>query len=274
MFQFCLNLFQLCGFYPVHVKRHKNEFKNDCLKVAYFTWSFVHLSVVLAHLVYVIMNQNTMLYAETGIGKINDVIVYSSLIIAHFSIVLETYIQRRYFVMFWNIYEKNQSLNKLKENRDWFKRFKIKIGIYLSFTIIIECLVIININNKDIQWSNFWYASVFALQMTRFRHVQHMFFIDVIFFNLLEVNQHMKNGVRWTKGLGNEKPFAYRYLFDNINRRKEQFKNLIEMLICVNRIFRWSQLLNFGQNFIELTSELYWIYAYATSPRFYYGLWK
>ena len=270
MFQFCLRFFQLFGFYPVHVKRQKSELLKWCLNVIYFIWSIVHISFSLAHLVYVIMNQNTMLYAETGIGKINDVIVYASLIFAHLSIVLETYIQRRYFVLFWNSYDKIQSLNKHKVNNDWYNGFIIKFGIYISFTIVIETLVILNIN-KDVQWSQFWYASVFALSMTRIRHIQHIFFIDVIFFNLLEVNQHMKNGVHWTKGIGNEKPFVYRHLFDNIHRSKEQFKNLIEMLICVNKIFRWSQLLNFGQNFIELTSEFYWVYAYAKSPRFYYG---
>lgn len=272
MLKLCLILFQLCGVYPVNVKINKNEQKCN-LKVIHLIWSIVHIFVTLAHLVYVILNQNTMLFAETGIGKINDVIVYASLIIAHFSIVLETYFQRRYFLLFWNFYERIQSLNKHKENKDWCNGFVIKFGIYIIFTFVIETLVIININ-EDVQWSQFWYASVFALSMTRIRHIQHIFFIDVIFFNLLEVNQHMKNAVQWTKGIGNEKPFVYRYLFDNINRRKEQFKNLIEMLISVNKIFRWSQLLNFSQNFIELTSEFYWVYAYAKSPRFYYGLLK
>ena len=273
MFQLCLSFFQLFGLYPVHVERHKSALMNGCLTVIYFIWSIVHLLICLAHLINVILNKETFFYEETAIGRINDVIVYASLITAHFSIVLETVIQRRYFVLFWDYYDKIQSLNKTKENKNWCSKFIIKISIYICFTIIVESLVIINVN-KDDQWTHFWYASIFANSMTRIRHIQHIFFIDVIFFNLLDVNQHMKNGVQWTKGLRNETSLGYRYLFDNIYRRKQQFKNLIEMLICVNRIFRWSQLLNFSQNFIEVTSELYWIYAYAISPKFYYGLLK
>lgn len=52
---------------------------------------------------------------------------------------------------------------------------------------------------------------------------------------------------------------------------KEEFRSLMEMIICVNRIFRMSQVFNIAQQFIEIFAELYWIYAFAMSADFIWG---
>ncbi|KAG5683256.1 hypothetical protein PVAND_012548 [Polypedilum vanderplanki] len=81
----------------------------------------------------------------------------------------------------------------------------------------------------------------------------------------------MSKIILWTKAVGTDKKFTQKYFYIAVTRMKEQFRNLMEMIICVNKIFRWSQVFNFGQHFIELTSESYWIFVFAIGPNFLYG---
>lgn len=143
----------------------------------------------------------------------------------------------------------------------------MKLMSVVIFTLLIESLVITHIQS-DRQWTNFWYAEVFSLVMTRIRHLQHIYFIEVIYGSLLEMNQHLRNVSAWTKGEGMERNFTNRYLYNNLRQMKEEFKTLMEMIICVNRIFRWSQLFNFAQHFVEVTSEFYWVYVFTEAPEF------
>lgn len=232
-------------------------------------WSLTHLSIVLTFISFVAINHQKMLYAETSIGKINDVLVYFSLLLAHTSIVIETFAKRRYFVKYWDHYEKIMRIGKPFKRTNWQHKLLVKIILFVLFTIIIESLVITNIT-QDKQWTNFWYAEIFSLIMTRIRHIQHIFFIDIIFFTLQDMNCHLRNSILWTKAIGESK-MSRKFLYTNISKTKEQMKNLMEMLICVNRIFCWSQVINVGQQFVEVTSELYWVYAFGTNSEF---LWR
>jgi 7tm Chemosensory receptor len=146
----------------------------------------------------------------------------------------------------------------------------MKIIIYMCFTIFIETMVVLNIQT-DRQWVNFWYAEIYSLIVTRVRYTQHVFFIDLIFFTLKDMNRRLSTLTLWTMGAGCERKFAKRNFHVRLRATMEQFKNLMEMIICVNKIFRWSTVLNVGQHFLEITCELYWIYAFANSDNF---LWR
>jgi hypothetical protein len=220
-----------------------------------------------------IVEENKMLYSITAIGKINDILVYFSLLSAHLSIVIESFIRRAYFDDYWNFYDKIVKLNSKSINMKWYKGYLIKFMIYMCLTITIEILVITNIAENDEQWTNFWYAQIYSLMMTRVRHIQHVFFIDAIYFTLQSINEHLRNLTLWTQAVDcdSTKKFPQRNFHAKFNAIKYQFKYLMQMIICVNKIFCWSQVFNVGQHFIEITSELYWIYAFAKSSNFLYG---
>lgn len=83
---------------------------------------------------------------------------------------------------------------------------------------------------------------------------------------------HLKNCTEWSKPLQQDMKMSYNFVYRSVKCKKDQFKLLVEMIIGINRIFCWSQLVNFGQNFLEITSELYWVYAFMTrEPQFLFG---
>lgn len=267
MFQPALAFFQTCGYYPVAIIPKKSS--KTWTKVLGF-WSFSMSLLVLSFLMFMVINQDTMLYSETPIGKINDILVYFSLLIAHLAIIVESFLKRKYFQKYWMHYENITRLRNPSARRYWKTGVGIKMIAFVLFSLTAEVLIITNITS-DHQWTNFWFAEVFSLLMTRNRHLQHIFFIDIIFFTLEDMNSRLRNLIAWTKVIRGDKMFARKLLHGALLLNKEQFKHLMEMLICVNRIFCWSQVLNFGQHFVEVTSELYWVYAFATGPTF---MWR
>lgn len=272
MFSAILIFFQLWGFHPSRIiKGDNDDGSNLLLNILLCGPTLIHILLTIALICFMIIENDTMLYAATAIGKINDVLIYFTLLFAHLSIVIESFTQRAYFSEYWNFYEKIVKLNRKSISVEWYGGYLMKFMLYMCLTILIEALVITNIIGDDEQWTNFWFSEIYSLIATRVRHIQHVFFIDLIFFTLQNINEHLRNTILWTKAVGCDKTFSQKNFYHRIFTIKEQFKNLMEMIICVNRIFRWSQVLNVGQHFIELSIELYWIYAYAISSHFYYG---
>lgn len=266
MLKLCLKFFQFCGLFPLKVGKDKKEKQNSI----FFVWSALHLVLIVSFMTYVFVFSDEMLYAETPIGKINDFLVYYSMYFAHLVIVTESFVRRKYFYKFWFYLSKLKRTKKNQIKLQWKKIIVKKVVILVIYTLINESLTITHILS-DTQWTNFWYASVFSLCMTRFRHLQHIFFIDIIFFNLKDINRQLRNSVAWTKAVGEEKEISRVFIYQSLKKTKEKFKHLMEMVICVNKIFCWSQAFNFGQHFLEVTSELYWIYAYSFEPNFLWG---
>lgn len=267
MFKPALVFFQACGFYPVAINPKKSS--NTWAKVLGL-WSFSMALLVFSFLIFMAANQDTMLYSETPIGKINDILVYFSLLIAHVAIIVESFLKRKHFQKYWMHYERITRLRAPSTRRNWKAGVGIKMIAFVLFSLLAEVLIISSISS-DRQWTNFWCAEVFSLLMTRNRHLQHIFFIDIIFFTLEDMNGRLRSLIAWTKVIPGDKKFAREVLRRTLLLNKEQFKHLMEMVICVNRIFCWSQVLNFGQHFVEVTSELYWVYAFTTGPSF---MWR
>lgn len=244
MFTACLIIFQFCGLYPISIGDKENESLASI--VASYGSTLFHILLTLSHILYMIIRQDKMLYSESVIGKINDILVYFSLVLAHLAIIVETFIERKYFKQYWYFYDKAVKLNRKSIKVKWYRGYLIKFILYICFTLMIEITVISTVIDNDEQWANFWFAEIYSLLATRIRHIQHVFFIDVIFFTLQGINRYMNCLNYWTRAVGGDKKFCRKHFYIKMCRMKEQFKNLMEMIICVNKIFRWSQVLNVG----------------------------
>jgi hypothetical protein len=263
MLDTCLIFFEIFGFHPA-INRRAQSYKSALIINILSTLNCV---LIIGNISFMIIAQDWMFYSKTAIGKINDILLYGSLIFAHLSIVIESFMQRKYFIQYWSFYERIVSFKK----SIWYKQFLLKFMSFIVFTIVIEAIVIFHIYGVDLQWTNFWCVEIFSLIATRVRNLQHVFFIDLLFFTLQDMNATLKNLNFWTMAINPEAKFSRKHFFSKVSVMKKDFKNMMEMIICVNRIFRWSQVFNITQQFIEIFSELYWIYAFAESDSFIWG---
>lgn len=266
MYSACLVLFQIFGMHPISIVEARNN------NFPIYSLASLNLMLILGNISFMIIEQDYMFYSKSTIGKINDILLYGSLAFAHLSIVIESFMQRKYFIQYWSFYGKIVSFKKKKKTvaNTWYKGFLIKFILFIAFTLAIETTVISEIYDEDMQWTNFWCAEIFSLIATRVRNLQHVFYIDAIFFTLQDLNGRIRNLNFWTMAVS-DKEFSRKHFYSRISEMKEEFRNLMEMIICVNKIFRMSQALNIAQQFIEIFAELYWIYAFAMSSSFIWG---
>lgn len=243
-----LTIFSFFGFNPNMVKFYFGP-------VA----TFINFNIILSLIIFVGMNQRTILYSKTPIGNINDILLLFSLYFAHIASIAETYLRRSYLKKFWDNYKHVKRCIKPKSGHK--SKFMVKSILLWSLTIATETAVITNISS-DAQWTMFWYYEIFSLLMTRLRHFQQLFFVEIIFVHLQEFNQKLLRLILWTKCLGHQNNLSSRFFRRKFSDLKLSYQCLMTMIICVNKVFCWSQVLNFGQQFIEITVELYWIYVF------------
>ena len=269
MLQMCLCFFQVCGFYPINVKRNEQNIKKLSINLRFLLMSIFHSFLIIGFFSYVLIQRDEMLYAKTVIGTVCDILVYFSMIFAHFMIVTEAFVKRKFLVKFWIYRQKYLKLTKQRAQK-FDKIISLKVFLFVILTIVSEVIVIRNIE-LDQQWTNFWFASIFSLCLCRFRHLQQVLFVDIIFFSLKDLNCSLRAITLWSKALGDEKAFVKSFMYKNMKISEKKLKSLMEMVICVNKIFCWSQVFNFGQNFLEISACLFWIYDSASGPDFLWG---
>lgn len=257
MYKWYLRIFCVFGFYPNIEKYYSG------------LYTLVNFMIVTTLIIYVGLNHETILYSKTPIGNINDIILLGSLYFAHLISILETYVKRRYLIKFWKNFDKVEKLIVPKTN--WKKKFIVKSVLLCMFTIAIETAVITNISS-DVQWTVFWYYEIFSLLMTRLRHFQQIFFVEIIYNYLQEFNRILSSLMLWTQSLEKQEVLAKKHFQRKIMELKHSYHNLMAMIICVNKVFCWSQVFNFVQHFIEITIELYWIYVFSMKSEEF--LWR
>lgn len=131
-------------------------------------WSFIHLLLAFSIAFGIFYNQDAILYDKNMIGKMNDLMILSSLYFGHVLIIIESYYRRSFFVEIWLNYSKIQKLNrKLHNDNKWIKEYAVKFFIFWIFTISTEIFVRTDIEGNDVQWERFWCATIISLTMTR-----------------------------------------------------------------------------------------------------------
>ena len=258
-----LKFFQVCGLYPLKIEKyesfekHRNSFDSILQKV----WAALHLSAALALILFVVIDNKNLLYGETAIGNFNDILVLFSVYIAHFSIILESFMKRKNFIKYWKYFAK---INRVLK---WHRKVVAKLFLPVLFSVLME-LIVINSIGEDQQWTVFWYIQIYGLMITRIRFLQHIFFIDIIFYSLEDMNSRLQTFDKQTNAVGTDKKEeCHKYLAEI----KEEFKVLMKMTININKIFCWSQALNVGQIFLEATCDFFWIYVFTAGPSFLFG---
>lgn len=258
MFKWFLRIFCVFGFYPIFEKYHFGLITTS-----------VNFLIIMGLIIYVGVNQKNILYSATPIGNINDILVLFSLYAAHLVSIVETYLKRKYLTKFWEHYKKVDKL--IKPKTKWKETLFVKSVLFCIFVIAIEAAVITNISS-DTQWTTYWYHQIFSLFMTRLRHFQQIFFIEIIFNYLQECNRILSSLLLWTRSLENSELLAKKHFQTKIRELKHAYRHLMTMIICINRVFCWSQVLNFGQIFIEVTCEFYWVYVFSMTTEDF--LWR
>lgn len=257
-------VFQICGIQPIPSSKGTQVFQKT-LKC----WSVFHLLLITIGMASMFVYRNTMFFSKDMVGMINDIIVFVGTVGGHFIIIAESLIKMNYFNKIASLLSRSSGLfehlgvDMSVRDAQFLRQYSLKLFCYLSYMITAELFTIISVTDNDIQWERFWYANISSLVVSRIRHMQHIFFTDLVTSRFEILNDLLFNLSKHDSDLA----FKYRprkngELLKKLTVLKKCHNLIWRLTIHMNALFCWSQLANLAQNFLEIISELYWVFYF------------
>lgn len=266
VFNGLLALLSLCGFCPTKIDGKGK--KLDILNAILMTWSLFHLT---AATFLAFLACQAFLNEDSDISNFNNILKFSIIVLTYFATSIESIAVRKNFIEIWTRIRLIDDLisNMLPDYnlilRKFYKKTARKIIIYILFTTAIEVIIITNIYEVA-SWRFIWSISIIPVIMSRFRHLHHTLFIEMLSSRFRVIKNELKSIVKFTKLDSNKlmaKNFVfYEGLFKKLSTIKSVYNILWETSLLINRSFGVSQLTNLLQNFIQLTCDLYLVYSF------------
>lgn len=192
---------------------------------------------------------------QDAMGTINDVVKYSATLSATGLILIESlWKEHQLWQLSEVVHEFQQDIGcfvRRKHLEQWnlkfWKSFKIRFFIFTAFYLASELsLFPIYLSNS------FYHSSTFFLMGTnlfiyicRYRHWQHVLFMDLAHFQLELLKKVLRGGIA-----SNAK----------LRRLQELFGNTAQMVKLQNSFFGVSQSMNLIFNHVQLLGDAYWTY--------------
>lgn len=193
-------------------------------------------------------------------GKFNAIVKSGIIICSHIVIVAESLTTRCDQQSIWkNIILVDESLDRIGikshlVRKQYYRKYSMKFVAFQVFAIVSELIILFGLE-RNAEWTVFWCATIFSLVIIRTKHMQHVMFDDMLTSRFQAIKLELEQIVARSKDnmtidilteLKSIK-FAYGYLYE----------------ICSNlkSVCSFSQLTNLTQNFIQLSTDLYWMYS-------------
>lgn len=230
-------------------------------------WSLFHFAAV-GVLTFFIVKK--FIESETDIANFNNILTSSSFILTYFIVILESIFVRNNLVKIWShVATVDDIIDKMIVGYDqilfnFYKKSSIKIITYIIMTFILELSIIINIAN-DRNWTFMWSVCILPLTVSRLKHLQYMLYVDVLTCRFRVIKNELKAIAAFT-GIENDQMLANDAFYDGIYCKisgiKKVYNTLWESSQLINKSFGISQIANFLQNFVQMTCDLYVMYAF------------
>lgn len=257
-------LFTLFGFCPT-VTENKGRKGADVILKA---WSILHLAVATSLAFFAF---HTFISDDSDIANFNNILKFSIMIMTHIVTCLESLVVRKNFIEIWiRVKTTDDLIGRMLPNydailNDFYKETSKKQILALLSTFVIELVIILSIYEMP-SWSFMWSISIVPILMSRFRHLHHALFIEMLSCRFRIIKKELKSIVKFTKlesnGLLNKNFRFYENLYRKLSTIKSVYNTLWETSLLINRSFGLSQLVNLLQNFIQLTCDLYLLYSF------------
>lgn len=250
-------IFIIFGLHPIPLdyenKTKDKPFAESIIKL----WSiFLMLTRVVIFLV-VIYYQDQIFYDRDSVGKINDILKYAMVFLAYIVIIFESMINKNRLKI---IYRKLKCfryeceilhINYAQYNDEMLKEYIRKVFCLAIFYVFIEIKVTTNIGRK--MWINFWIVNIIPTSCCRFRHMQHVYFIEIIRSHVLMLKNELQKIVNTSNVIClSTKKESYETSLAKLQAIKRGYGQIWDITNNVNDLLTWSQAANFTHNFVQI----------------------
>lgn len=269
LFKLIIKFLQLCGMCPISLNFQSTNNKTSIRNSLFTIWSIIIMIVIIVYVILTIcVLKDTFLEQKSRVGKFNDIAKFCTTMLTHFIIVCESLLTKQHQYLMWqkivdvdHCFDKMDIQNITIYKQKFHQYYVIKFFLYILMTITIEIIIITSIRG-DLEWQSYWYSVIFSLMMTRIRHLQQSLFIDLLTSRFSIIKCELKQIVHFSRKqlFTNKDDIESVKVIEKLKYSKLSYNILYEICYHLNKSVGYSQLANLMQNFIQLTSDLYWIY--------------
>lgn len=260
--------FQLMGMCPLPLNFSTNNGTVKFFRNIFIAWSLFNIICVASLAVVCFFLNDKLFLKHDTIGRFNDILKFSTTILTHLTILIESLCTRDQQRSIWQkfqIVDQNFSkidIDVIERNKIFYRKFVIKFFLWFGLAAIAE-IFIISFIRDDTQYQRYWFLTIISLVISRSRHLQQNLYVDMLTFRFKIIKKELKEIVKQSqKDPFSQKEEIYnKILLTKVKYIKEMYNILWEISVHINKGFGLSQLANLMQNFIQLTSDLYWIYS-------------
>lgn len=271
-----LKFFQVITASPINIKLRYSilcaTFEKPLLC---WSWIIVILILLYASIVCLLQLFCIIPISFRFLGFWNVLFDFFSTILTCIVIFIETRYTYQLFIRF--LYTKRVIECQLQKlcGRDLFDIEKYRciqryFRILSGFLIFVLMLAIFNIiRTFGDQWLFYWLCQMIPLTYTRLRCLQHCFFTCTIHFYVklvrIQVDRYIQE-IEHKATMAREQQMKYfilnsKSVFSDLCLIERIFNSIHQMTFLTNRMFRLSLLWNVIENFIQLLSNMIWIYS-------------
>lgn len=264
-------LLQAFGLFPAPLGYYKNFRKlsgkslNDSSNYVY--WSFFLIVVWISSWIVIGYFQAYIFYDRSSVGKINDILKFSTVSLACMVAIIEMIINREKLkTIHIKImrFERICSVLKIdwkKYNDACNRSFAILVFFTLSIYLAIEIKIVLAIGPSK-QWSNFWMVGIIPITMCRLTYLQFLDYMSMVKTRLQMLIDKLKIIVEQSEltPLSSSKESYIAYL-KQIEAIKDGYGSLWDISNDINDCFAWSMAGNITQNFVQIACDMYWTYV-------------
>lgn len=205
----------------------------------------------------VIYYQHQIFYDRDSVDKTNDVLKFTMVYFAYVVIIVESISNQNRLKIIYRKFRsirfecKVLNINYAYYDEEMVKDYIRNIILLSAFYIFVEYKVITHIGRE--MWVNFYAVNILSTFCCRFRHMQHVYYINLIRSHILMLKNELQQIVDQsnTVYLSTNKK-SYELSLAKLQAIKRGYGLIWDITNNVNVLLTWSQAANFTHNFVQM----------------------
>lgn len=272
---FLYTFFRLITICPVYIAQNTDRLETKFKKSTRF-FALLGIVVIFLYVAGIVILRIFVLNSKSELSIWNEVTNICGITITCLVILIETQFTYEHFADFLYLKEKTENDLLTLCYREVFENEKyLYIRCYwrilITFQLIAWTTEVINILDiqRDPLWRFYCFSLIIPIMITRFRCFQHRLYTSTLNFYIKMIRLKIEDSIN---DIDNNEALARqqrcqqfnmnsRKIFIDLNLSMHIFTSIFRMTYLVNKMFEFSLLMNIFENFIQLLSNLFWIYT-------------
>ncbi|XP_053949660.1 gustatory receptor 8a-like [Anastrepha ludens] len=211
-------------------------------------------------------NHDSVLYNSDRFGKFNDILKLIATISAHFVILSETILQRKYMQKFLITYSQlhcRWSLGTYREEYGLYRTYVWKVIISTAVYLSIVVNYTQSIATRR-QWLTFFLPFIPSGFICHFRSIEIMYFMDMLRIELEQLNKNVERLVLFSQRKFQTSAQRLDYfeqtICDELQTLMKNYEDIYEMSVLLKKAVGASIACNYVKEYVMILSECYWSY--------------